>query len=52
LCRSDFDGNGVSENRTFIRSKTNIATTASNIALAGVLSALEWKPGLFFAAQD
>ena len=50
LCKSDFDGDGVSENRTFIRSKINIANAASSISSAGNLDPLEWTPGLFFTA--
>jgi hypothetical protein len=51
LCNADYDENGVTENRTFIRSKTNIAAAASAIATAGVLSTLEWEPQVFFAAK-
>lgn len=49
---ADFDGDGETESRTFVRGTSNIATAASEISAAGILDQLVWEPGLVLAAVD
>lgn len=52
VCEADYDGDDEETERTFVRNATNIQATADAMTAAGTLSALEWTPGLYFAAKD
>lgn len=51
-CDADFNEDGSTSTRTYIRGSANLATAATAINSAGSLDSLEWTAGLVRAAAD